>query len=80
MALTQQTETGKIEITGPYKILSVRTDKVILDDDVEISRSYSRCTFAPGDSVDGCTDEVQALAGLLHTAELTAAYAAFLAE
>ena len=42
MALTKETEIGKIEVVSEYKHIQVRTDTVIKEDDKELSRSYHR--------------------------------------
>ena len=52
MALTKSTETDKIEIVGKYKIIQVRERIVIKEDDKEISSSYQRKSFNPGE-LDG---------------------------
>tara|TARA_R100000963_G_scaffold7585_1_gene5119 strand:- start:70 stop:336 length:267 start_codon:yes stop_codon:yes gene_type:complete len=46
MALTKETEIGKIEVVSEYKHIQVRTDTVIKEDDKELSRSYHRHTIA----------------------------------
>ena len=40
MALTEETVQDKIEVTGDYKIVHVRTATVIKRDGTEISRSF----------------------------------------
>jgi len=42
MAITKETEIGKIEIVSEYKHIQVRTDTVIKEDDKEVSRTYHR--------------------------------------
>ena len=76
MALTEQTEIGKIEIVGPYKAVQVRTDTIIMRDDVEISRSYSRHVVQPGQDYSNEDALVQAVCAAVHTPEIIAAYAA----
>jgi hypothetical protein len=80
MALTEETVQDKIEIVGDYKHIQVRTATVIKRDDVEISRSFSRHVVSPADDVSNESAEVQAIAAAVHTDEVKAAYAAFLAE
>ena len=79
MALTERTTEDKIEIVGQFKHIQVRTATIIERDGVEISRSFSRHVIAPTDDVSAESAEVQALAALLHTDEVKAAYAAHLA-
>ena len=79
MALTERTTEDKIEIVGQFKHIQVRTATIIERDGVEISRSFSRHVIAPTDDVSAESAEVQALANLLHTDEVKAAYAAHIA-
>ena len=76
MALEKQTFDDKIEIVGSYKHLQIRTATVVLDDGVEISRGFHRRVVGPLDDVSGETAEVQAIAALVHTDEVKAAYQA----
>ena len=80
MALTERTADDKIEIVGDYKHIQIRQATIIERDGVEISRSFSRRVVSPLDDVSAETAEVQALAALVHTDAVKAAYAAHLAE
>lgn len=62
----------------PNQIIQLRTATVIERDGVEIGRQYHREAFVPGSDVSGAPDEVQAIAGVLWTDEVIAAYAASL--
>ena len=79
MAITKSIEIPKIEVVGTWNI-QVATDTVILEDDVEISRSRHRHVLQPfTSSVDGDTwthtdtditgeaTEVQAIANAVWT-------------
>ena len=79
MALEKITTEDKIEIVGDYKHIQVRTKTSVVEDGVEISASYHRHVVAPDSDVSGESAEVQALAALLHTDEIKAAYAAHIA-
>jgi len=57
MALTKETQIGKIEVVGKYKLVQVRTDTVVLEDDVELTRKYHRHTLEPG-TLDGSNNLV----------------------
>ena len=48
MAITKETQIGKIEVVGKYKSVQVRTDTVVLEDDVELTRKYHRHVLQPG--------------------------------
>tara|TARA_R110002153_G_scaffold4251_1_gene20370 strand:+ start:638 stop:940 length:303 start_codon:yes stop_codon:yes gene_type:complete len=86
MAITKSTEVPKIEVVGTWNI-QVATDTVILEDDVEISRSRHRHVLQPfTSSVDGDTwthtatditeeaTEVQAIANAVWTDAVKASY------
>ena len=76
MALTERTEIDKYEIVGPFKHIQCRHATIIERDGVEISRSFHRHVISPDTDTSGEPAEVQALAALLHTDEIKAAYAA----
>ena len=76
MALTERTEIDKYEIVGPYKHIQCRHATIIERDGVEISRSFHRHVIAPNSDTSGEPAEVQALAAVLHTDEIKAAFAA----
>ena len=80
MALTKRTEEDKIEIVGQYKQIQVRTATVIEEDGVELSRSFHRHVVSPGDDVSNESAEVQAIAAVVHTPEVVAAYQQMLAN
>jgi len=80
MALTERTTDDKIEIVGDFKHIQIRQATIIERDGVEISRSFHRRVVAPGDDVSGETAEIQALADVVHTAEVIAAYQAHVAS
>jgi len=57
MAITKETQIGKIEVVGKYKSVQVRTDTVVLEDDVELTRKYHRHVLQPG-TLDGSNNLV----------------------
>ena len=57
MAITKETQIGKIEVVGKYKSVQVRTDTVVIEDDVELTRKYHRHTLQPG-TLDGSNNLV----------------------
>jgi len=75
MALEKKTVTGQIEV-GENGSLGIRSDTIVLDDGVEISRNFHRKVLAPGDDVSGEDAKVQAVANAVWTDEVKAAYAA----
>jgi|TARA_Y100000310_G_scaffold132881_1_gene131811 hypothetical protein len=84
MAITKETEIGKIEVVGQYKAIQVRTDTVIKEDGVELSRSYHRHVIHPDISAENLANEhaeVQAIANSgIWTQSVKDAWAAKLAE
>ena len=48
MAITKETQIGKIEVVGKYKSVQVRTDTVVMEDSVELTRKYHRHVLTPG--------------------------------
>jgi hypothetical protein len=57
MAITKETQIGKIEVVGKYKSVQVRTDTVVIEDDVELTRKYHRHALQPG-TLDGSNNLV----------------------
>jgi len=83
MALSEETIQDKIEIVGEFKHVQVRTARVIYDNGVEISRSFSRHVVAPDVSAADLANEsteVQAICNAVHTPAIKTAYAAHLAS
>ncbi len=77
MAITKETQIGKIEVIGKYKSVQVRTDIVVMEDDEELSRKYHRHVLNCGtlnDSdelidtdISGENSEVQAVCNAVWT-------------
>jgi hypothetical protein len=75
MALEKKTVTGQIEV-GELGSLGIRSDTIVLDDGVELSRNFHRKVLAPGDDVSGEDAKVQSVASAVWTDEVVAAYVA----
>jgi len=86
MSITKSTEIAKVEVVQKW-VIQLATDTVILEDDVEISRSRHRTSIIPFSSlVDGDTwthtdtdisgedASVQAIANAVWTDTVKAAY------
>ena len=80
MAITKETQIGKIEVVGKYKSVQVRTDTVVMEDGEELSRKYHRHTLAPDADISNEHTEVQAVCNAVWTQDVKDAYATFLAE
>ena len=75
MALTEITKVDQIEVVETNHI-QVRTATIIERDGVEISRSNHRHVLAPGDDVTSEDPKVQAIANVVWTDEVIAAFQA----
>jgi hypothetical protein len=84
MAITKETQIGKIEVVGKYKSVQVRTDTVVIEDSVELTRKYHRhalnCGTLDGDNnlvntdISGEHAEVQAVCNAVWTDDVKLAY------
>ena len=79
MALTKETQIGKIEVVGKYKSVQVRTDTVVMEDGTELSRKYHRHALYPDAVITGEHAEVQAVCNAVWTQAVKDSYTAFLA-
>ena len=80
MALEKVITQDKIEIVGAYKAVQVRTKTAIMDDGLEISSAFSRKVISAGDDYSNESAEVRAICSLVHTDEVVAAFAAYMAS
>ena len=80
MAITKETQIGKIEVVGKYKSVQVRTDTVVMEDGIELSRKYHRHALALDAIITGEHVEVQAVCNAVWTQDVKDAYATFKAE
>jgi len=85
MALTESTVQDKIEVVGDYKAIQIKTARIIYDDGVEISRTFSRyvlqCCEKSGGTwsntdITGESAEVQAICNAVWTDSIRTAYKA----
>ena len=74
MAITKETQIGKIEVVGKYKSVQVRTDIVIVEDGTELSRKYQRHALMPDADITNEHSEVQAVCNAVWTDEVKADY------
>ena len=80
MAITKETQIGKIEVVGKYKSVQVRTDTVVMEDGKELSRQYHRHALMPDAVITDENAEVQAVCNAVWTDEVKAAYETFKAN
>ena len=77
MAITKETQIGKIEVVGKYKSVQVRTDTVVMEDGEELSRKYHRHALMPDADISAEHVEVQAVCNAVWTQAIKDAYGAF---
>ena len=77
MAITKETQIGKIEVVGKYKCVQVRTDIVVMEDGEELTRKYHRNTLMPDAVITDEHSEVQAVCNAVWTQDVKDAYTAF---
>jgi hypothetical protein len=80
MAITKETQIGKIEVVGKYKSVQVRTDIVVMEDGEELSRKYHRHVLMPDAVITGEHADVQAVCNAVWTQDVKDAYATFKAN
>ena len=80
MAITKETQIGKIEVVGKYKSVQVRTDTVVIEDGNELSRQYHRHSLSPDAVITDEHTEVQAVCNAVWTQDVKDAYETFKAE
>jgi len=80
MAITKETQIGKIEVVGKHKFVQVRTDTVVIEDNEELSRKYHRHTLAPDAVITDEHSEVQAVCNAVWTQDIKDDYATFKAN
>lgn len=79
MSLSERVIIDKIEVVE-HKSIGVREATIIERDGVEVSRTYHRWMFTPGQDVSAMNADVQAIAAAIWTPEVIAAYQAHLAS
>jgi hypothetical protein len=80
MAITKETQIGKIEVVGKYKSVQVRTDTVVMEDSEELSRKYHRHVLHPDADISNEHSEVQAVCNAVWTQEVKDAWTTFKAN
>ena len=91
MAITKETQIGKIEVVGKHKFVQVRTDTVVIEDGNELSRKYHRHVLScktlneetnqiVDTDISSENSEVQAVCNAVWTQSVKDAYATFLAN
>ena len=74
MAITKTTEIGSIEVL-PMGQLQVRTDTIIKEDGVELSRTYHRHVVEPDTDITNEDQRVKDISATVHTDACKTAWA-----
>ena len=80
MAITKETQIGKIEVVGKHKCVQVRTDIVVMEDGEELSRKYHRHSLMPDADITNEHADVQAVCNAVWTQDVKDAWIAFKQE
>ena len=80
MAITKETQIGKIEVVGKHKCVQVRTDIVVMEDGEELSRKYHRHALMPDADITNEHSDVQAVCNAVWTQEVRDAWTTFKQE
>jgi len=80
MAITKETQIGKIEVIGKHKFVQVRTDTVVIEDGEELSRKYHRHVLHPDADISAEHPQVQAVCNAVWTQDVKDAYETFKAN
>ena len=80
MALSKETQIGKIEVVGKYKIVQVAMDTLIKEDNNLISQTRHRHCLTPDADISNEHSEVQAVCNTAWTQEVKDAWNTFKQE
>jgi len=78
MAKFTERSENQIEVIPPYSVIQCRRADIIEKDGVEVGKTYHRHVYVPGDDVSDDCPELQAIAAVLWTPAVIAAYQASL--
>ena len=74
MSLSKKRIQDQIEIVGEYKIIQIRYQDQIIEDDKVISSSYHRESITPDEEAKAIEHNVKALTDIYWTDEIKEAY------
>jgi len=78
MAITKQISNEAIEVSGQYKIISVKKVTTISENGEVISKSNHRATYSPDTDVSTLDADVAEIANVVWTQSIKDAYKAYL--
>ena len=74
MSLSKKRVQDQIEIAGKYKVIQIRYQDQIIEDDKVISSSYHRESITPDEEAKAIEHNVKALTDIYWTDEIKEAY------
>jgi len=77
MAITKETQIGKIEVVGTYKAVQVAMDTLVKEDGNLISQTRHRHVLMPDSDISNEPQEVQNICNAAWTQEVKDAWIAF---
>ena len=80
MAITKETQIGKIEVVGTYKAVQVAIDTLIKEDGNLLSQTRHRHVLMPDSDISNEHPQVQAVCNAVWTQDVKDAYATFKAS
>ena len=80
MAITKETQIGKIEVVGTYKVVQVAMDTFVKEDGNLISKTRHRHVLFPDSDISNEPQEVQNICNTAWTQEVKDAWIAFKQE
>jgi hypothetical protein len=80
MAITKETQIGKIEVVGEFKAVQVAMDTLIKEDGKVISQTRHRHVLMPDSDITKESQEVKDVCNTVWTPEVRSAYEAFKIE
>lgn len=78
MAITKQISNEAIEVSGQYKIISVKKVTTISENSEVISKSNHRTTYSPDTDVSTLDADVAVIANVVWTQSIKDSYQAYL--
>lgn len=78
MAITKQISNEAIEVSGQYKIISVKKVTTISENGEVISKSNHRATYSPDTDVSTLDTDVAEIANVVWTQSIKDSYQAYL--
>lgn len=78
--IEKQVVVDQIEVVGEFSVVQVRTTTRIVENGVELAKTYHRHVIQPGDDYTNEDPRVAAICAAMHTPEIVVAFQAKVAE